>query len=156
MQTQLPAQIKIVWRLRAMIDGLIWVILVVGLAVVKTLWLIHMPWWPMIVVLGLGILHVGSHLILIPYRYAFWRYQISSNDVVLKSGFIFRKTEAIPIARIQNVTLEQGPLLRGQHLQSVKVQTAATTHEIAGVEESVADALREQIMQLAKEARDDA
>jgi membrane protein YdbS with pleckstrin-like domain len=24
-----------------------------------------------------GILHVGSHLILIPYRYAFWRYQIS-------------------------------------------------------------------------------
>lgn len=154
MQTQLPVQIKRVWRLRALIDGGIWVIVAGALWLANHLW--DWPWWLMAIALGLGVIHVSSHLVLIPYRYAFWRYQITPDDVVLQSGFIFRKTEAIPIARIQNVTLEQGPLLRGQHLQSVKVQTAATTHEIAGVEVSVADALREQIMQLAKEARDDA
>lgn len=154
MQTQLPAQIKTVWRLRALIDGVIWAILAVGLIIAHLLW--QWPWWLAAIVIGLGVLHVGGHLILIPYRYAFWRYQITADAVDLQRGFIFRKYEAIPISRIQNVTLEQGPLLRGQHLQSVKVQTAATTHEIAGVEEAVADALREQIMQLAKEARDDA
>jgi membrane protein YdbS with pleckstrin-like domain len=61
MQTQLPAQIKTVWRLRAMIDGLLWVILAVGLASwSKPYWLIHMPWWPIAFALGLGVSYMSA------------------------------------------------------------------------------------------------
>jgi membrane protein YdbS with pleckstrin-like domain len=95
-------------------------------------------------------------LLLIPYRYRFWRYAITPGAVYLRSGYLFRQEEAIPIARIQNVTLEAGPLLQWQGLQSVQIQTASTTHHIAGVTRAVADQLRDQIMRLAKEARDDA
>nr|WP_243681324.1 hypothetical protein [Lacticaseibacillus manihotivorans] len=57
MQTQLPAQIQTVWRLRALIDGLLWVILAVGFFIAHLLW--SWPWWLIAVALGLGLLHVA-------------------------------------------------------------------------------------------------
>lgn len=90
-----------------------------------------------------------------PYRYRFLRYNITPTAVFLQKGFFFRKNEAIPIARIQNVTLEQGPLLRWQQLQQVNIETASTAHVIDGVTASVANQLRTQILKLAQEARDE-
>ncbi|MFD1486150.1 PH domain-containing protein [Lacticaseibacillus baoqingensis] len=154
MQAQLPHQIKTVWRARAAIDGIIWLAITAALLICHHLW--QWPWWLAMIPLVAGILHVGSHLLLIPYRYRFWRYAITADAVYLRSGYLFRTEEAIPIARIQNVTLAAGPLLQWQSLQAVQVHTASTTHSIAGVTGAVADQLREQIMQLAKEARADA
>ena len=154
MQNHLPPQIKRVWRVRALIDGVIWLVIAIGLVVANHFW--SWPLWLAVIAVGAAIVHAGAHLVLIPYRYRFWRYQITDTAVYLRSGFIFRKSTAIPITRIQNVTLEAGPLLQWQKLQTVKVQTASDADEIAGVTQDVADALREQIMRLAKEARDDA
>lgn len=153
MQTQLPPEIRTVWRMRALIDGAIWLVLAAGLGVAHQLW--QTPLWLIAIPLAGAVLHTGTHLVLIPYRYAFWRYQITDSAVYLRSGYLFRKDEAIPINRIQNVTLTAGPLLQWQKLQAVAIQTASTTHTIAGVTLEVAAALREQIMQLALEARDD-
>ncbi len=154
MQNQLPPQIKRVWQVRAAIDGVIWLIIALGLGVANHFW--HWPLWLGFIAIGAAVLHAGCHFVLIPYRYNFWRYEITATAVYLRSGFLFRKSTAIPITRIQNVTLEAGPLLQWQQLQAVQVQTASDKHEIAGVTLEVANALREQIMQLAKEARDDA
>ncbi|WP_461214609.1 PH domain-containing protein [Lacticaseibacillus sp. GG6-2] len=154
MQKQLPPQIKRVWRMRAVIDGAIWLVIAIGLAVANHFW--HWPLWLAGIAVGAAVVHAGCHFVLIPYRYNFWRYQITATAVYLRSGFIFRKSTAIPITRIQNVTLEAGPLLQWQHLQAVQVQTASDKHEIAGVTLDVAAELRDKIMQLAKEARDDA
>ena len=75
--------------------------------------------------------------------------------LAVQKGFFFQKNEAIPIARIQNVTLEAGPLLQWQELQQVNIETASTAHVIDGVTRSVADQLRNQILQLAQEARNE-
>ncbi len=53
------------------------------------------------------------------------------------------------------MTLEAGPLLQWQELQQVNIETASTAHVIDGVTRSVADQLRNQILQLAQEARNE-
>lgn len=149
----LPEAMRTVWRVRAAIDAALWGGGIVGCAVAIGRW--HWPWWLVLgPVLGL-LLHPGLQLLLVPYRYAFWRYLITPEAVYLKRGYVFRSEEAVPISRVQNVTLTAGPLLRWQHLQAVQIETASTTHEIAGVTETVAAALRKRIMVLAQEARDE-
>lgn len=149
----LPATIKWVWRISALIWGAIWLLVAIGLFVAHRLW--QWPLWLAIAFAALAIVHVGIQHSLIPYRYRFGRYLITPTAVYLRSGFIFRKEEAVPISRIQNVTLEAGPLLQAKGLQSVQVETAATQHKIAGVTRDVAGQLRDRIMTLAQEARDD-
>ncbi|MFB9769981.1 PH domain-containing protein [Lactiplantibacillus modestisalitolerans] len=152
MEEQLPAAIKRVWLLSALISG------VIGIGVTGGLWLAHQwfNWWPWLVWAGLGltILDVVVELGLIPYRYRFWRYQITTDAVYIKRGVIFQREIAIPISRIQNVTLSAGPLLQLKALKAVAVETAASSYDIEGVTPAVADRLRHQIIALAKEARD--
>ncbi|MFD1392881.1 PH domain-containing protein [Lacticaseibacillus jixianensis] len=150
---QLPAQIKTVWRTKALIDGVIWLVITIFLVSAWRLW--GWPWWLAAVAGAATILHPGIHLVLIPYRYRFWRYLITPTAVYSRSGYIFRSEKAVPISRIQNVTLESGPLMQWQGLQEVQVQTASTTDTIAGVTKEVAAQLRDRIMQLAQEARDE-
>ncbi len=151
---RLPQQIKMVWRWMALLSG------GVGLIISAGLWLAHVYWhwwlWLVVVAVGLSLLDVLVELLLVPYRYAFWRYRITDNAVVLKSGVVFQKEVAIPISRIQNVTLKAGPLLQLVGLQAVTVETAATSDQIDGVTTAVADQLRNQILLLAREARDEA
>ncbi|RRK10230.1 hypothetical protein D1831_08695 [Lactiplantibacillus garii] len=151
---QLPRRIKTVWCYAALISG------GVGLLISAALWLAHTywHWWGWLPVLGvvLSLLDVVVELGLIPYRYAFWRYRITENAVYLSSGVFFKKQVAIPIGRIQNVTLAAGPLLQLVKLQAVTVETAAASDKIDGVTPAVADQLREQIIRLAREARDEA
>lgn len=149
----LPAQIKTVWRTKALIDGAVWLAITIFLVVAWQLW--HWPWWPAAITFAAAILHAGIHLVLIPYRYQFWRYLITPTAVYLRSGYIFRSEKAVPISRIQNVTLESGPIMQWQGLQEVQVQTASTTDSIAGVTQEVAAELRDRIMQLAQQARDE-
>lgn len=61
----------------------------------------------------------------------------------------------IPIARVQNVTLKQGPVLKWKSLQKVIIVTAAGSEDISGLRIQDADELKELIMRLAKEARND-
>lgn len=92
---------------------------------------------------------------LIGYRYAFHRYEVTSEDFAFQAGFIFRKTTYVPINRIQHVETEQGPLLRRENLMEIIVHTAATNHRLAGLDVADALALREQIIQLVKVAKED-
>lgn len=154
MAEQLPATIKQVWVIGALLNALGWLALAAALWVANSWW--AWPLWLVAIALALAVLHPLVHLVLIPYRYAFWRYQITPDAVYLKKGAIFRKEEALPITRIQNVTLEAGPVLAHYHLQAVSIETASTKHEIDGVTPAVAAQLRDQIMQLAMEARDEA
>ncbi|WP_461226056.1 PH domain-containing protein [Lacticaseibacillus suihuaensis] len=154
MEEHLPQQIKQVWRIGAGLSLLWWLAVTVGLLVANHLW--HWPLWLIAISLGLALLHPAIELALIPYRYAFWRFRITDTAVYLKEGAVFQKETAIPIRRIQNVTLEAGPILRAHGLQEVQIQTASTTDSLAGVTTAVANQLRDRILALAKEARDDA
>ncbi|MGO2671401.1 MAG: PH domain-containing protein [Lacticaseibacillus paracasei] len=149
----LPATIQRIWRASAAIWAL--VILIAGLLLIAAWHFWHWSLWLAIGAMGFAILQLIFRLALVPYRYRFWRYNITPTAVFLQKGFFFQENEAIPIARIQNVTLEAGPLLQWQELQQVNIETASTAHVIDGVTRPVADQLRNQILQLAQEARNE-
>ena len=149
----LPPRIKLIWGFSALGSCAALVV------VTALLWLTYQYWdWPLwITIVGL-VITIAEPLIeagLIPYRYRFTRYQISDLAVEMQAGFIFQKRVAIPIARVQNVTLKAGPLLQWQKLTAVSIATASTSHNIEGLELAEAEQLREQIMRLAQEARHD-
>ncbi|KRO16912.1 hypothetical protein IV56_GL000599 [Lacticaseibacillus saniviri JCM 17471 = DSM 24301] len=153
MGEQLPKQIQRIWRLTATIWLVVLLALIGGLFALQHFF--HWPAWMGITVLVMAIVVGGGLFAIVPYRYRFWRYQISPLALELQSGFFVRKFEAIPISRIQNVTLEAGPLLQWQHLQAVTVDTASTSHTIAGVTPEVAEQLQQRLLALAQEARDE-
>lgn len=149
----LPPRIKLIWGLSAL-GSFIALFIITGL-----IWLTYRYWnWPFWLVTTFAAFTILEPIIeaaLIPYRYRFTRYQISAAAVEMQSGFIFKKRVAIPIARVQNVTLNAGPLLQWQKLTKVSIATASTNHGIEGLELAEAEALRDQIMRLAREARHD-
>ena len=145
----LPERIKKVWRISALLS------LVVGSVMCAVIYLVvdHFDWpgWINYIAWTLVLLDFAVELLIIPYRYRFWLYQITTTDVEIESGFFLHKQTAIPISRIQNVTLQAGPLFQFFHLQSVKIETAAAAHEIAGVLPETATQLKKQLMELAQE-----
>ncbi|MFT8500537.1 MAG: PH domain-containing protein [Lacticaseibacillus paracasei] len=149
----LPATIQRIWRASAALWAL--VLIIIGVGLISAWFFCHWSFWLWLGLIGIAIIQLLFRLALVPYRYRFWRYNITPTAVFLQKGFFFQKNEAIPISRIQNVTLEAGPLLQWQTLQQVNIETASTAHVIDGVTRPVADQLRNQILQLAQEARDE-
>lgn len=146
----LPTKMKTVWRISAIGSLLIGLIIAAGCQFAH----IHFGWWvwPAWVCLLVTIIDVAMEFAIVPYRYRFWRYRISDDDVEIESGFFFHRQTAIPINRIQNVTLKAGPILQLVKLQTVQIETAATTHEIEALLPETAEELKQRIMVLAMEA----
>ncbi|WP_105956535.1 PH domain-containing protein [Apilactobacillus quenuiae] len=150
---KLPENVKKIWMQASIITFICWILFFVVsrflLAFIK--W----PTWISFIVLGIGILELICELSLIPYRYAFNKYRIAEEYVEIQKGFFFRKLSSIPIARVQNVNLDQGPLLRMQKLNSVDIDTAGDNHRIEAVTHQEAQLIRKQVMDLAMEARNE-
>ncbi|MGF2385465.1 PH domain-containing protein [Lentilactobacillus otakiensis] len=147
----LPAQIKTVWRISALFNTLLAAAVGVAGLVIYHFW--DYQWWVYAAsfFFVIAIIDFIVETSLVPYRYSFWLYTVTDDAVELRSGFIFRKLVSIPIARVQDVTLSAGPILQSQKLQEVRITTASTSHRIDGVEPSVGEQLRKQIMKLAVE-----
>ena len=95
-------------------------------------------------------------IILFPYlRWKNWRYSINENEIDLLRGILVKTETLIPLSRVQHVDTSQGPLLRWYGLSSVTISTAATTHQIPGLDEVIADRVRRQISNFARLADDD-
>lgn len=84
-----------------------------------------------------------------------WRYSINQKEIDLKHGILIKTRTLIPLSRVQHVDTRQGPLLRHYKLSSVTISTAATTHEIPGLDTVLADRVRRQISTFARLAEDD-
>lgn len=98
---------------------------------------------------------IGFAFLLPPLKWKRWRYSINQNEIDLLRGIIIRKETLIPLSRVQHVDTRQGPLLRWFNLSSVTISTAATTHEIPGLDEVIADKVRRKISTYARLAEDD-
>lgn len=98
---------------------------------------------------------IGVIFILPPLKWKRWRYSINQNEIDLLRGIIIRRETLIPLSRVQHVDTRQGPLLRWFNLSSVTISTAATTHEIPGLDEVIADRVRKKISTYARLAEED-
>ena len=154
---QMPATIKSVWRKTIILTGLIFIIIGAGL----TLLLTNLHAMNRAVTIGLaiyfGVIMLAAliALALIPYRYQFYRFEVTPEDLAFQKGYFFRSITYVPMNRIQHVETEQGPFLRKENLMEIVIHTAATSHRIAGLDMAEALTLREQIINLVKVAKED-
>ncbi len=103
----------------------------------------------------IALLAVLCLIVLPPIRYARWRYEISDEFLDIQKGIVWRTRTVIPFIRVQNTDTKQGPILRMFGLKNVTVSTAAEEHEIVGLDDVVADQLRDRAAELARIARED-
>lgn len=61
------------------------------------------------------------------FNYLFFRYRYDADEMVIRSGFVFRNERHVPYARIQNVDAVQGLLHRLLGVAEVRLETGAGT-----------------------------
>lgn len=149
----LPKKIITVWLLNKLFE------IIITIIIGTILWYCSRTFWPVsapyiIILLIIVILFDLINLALIPYFYRFWLYKITDDYVFIQSGFFLRKEHVIPINRIQNVDLEQDPIMQLTKLKKLKVITAANHYSIDGVSSKQAETLRQQIVKSARKARE--
>ncbi|SER42623.1 PH domain-containing protein [Salipaludibacillus aurantiacus] len=143
-----------VWKLTAGLGALFYFLLPLGYWGVSLIW--NLPGWPLYVLIAFAILLSLLNIFVIQkMQWKRWRYKIYENEVELMFGVFVVRRIIIPMIRVQHVDTRQGPILRYYNLASVTISTAATVHEIPGLSLEKADALRDHIAQLAREADPD-
>lgn len=98
-----------------------------------------------------GVLSIGVLPLL---RHRTWRYAVRPAEIDLQRGVVVRRRTIIPMARVQHVDTEAGLVARMLDITTLSVHTAAGEHEIPGLRESRAYALRTQIAREAHEPED--
>jgi membrane protein YdbS with pleckstrin-like domain len=79
-----------------------------------------------------------------------WRYEIREDEVDLQRGIAWVSRTLVPLARIQHVDTQSGPLQRRFGLATVVFYTAAGPNQIPELSAPVAAEVRERIAELTR------
>ena len=92
------------------------------------------------IVMGILILLQLLNTLLYPIiEYNQWKYIITEERIELVHGIFFITTSVIPIVRIQNINIQEGPINRPLHLAGIEIITAGGNFSIPNIEKSKAD-----------------
>ena len=146
---RLDPRAKTLWRITGALGAL--PLLVVGASVSWSLL--------RVVPLLLGVLPLLAALVLfvvlagvVPdLRWRRWRYEIRDEEVDLQRGIIWVSRTLVPLARIQHVDTQSGPLQRRFGLATVVFYTAAGANQIPELSAPVAAEVRDRISALTRE-----
>jgi putative membrane protein len=89
----------------------------------------------------IGLLWVPFQLMINRKRYESLECELTERSLNIRMGFLFRTEKTIPLDKIQDLSLHEGPLLRHLGLASLKVETAG-----GGSAQGVADATLTGVM----------
>ncbi len=103
---------------------------------------------PILAVIALVIILVG---IVPALRWRRWRYEIRAEEVDLQRGIVWINRTLVPLARIQHVDTQRGPLQRRFGLATVIFYTAAGPNHIPELSAPIAAEVRDRISELARE-----
>jgi len=84
-------------------------------------------------------------IILTPFQVRVHGWVEQSDDILIRSGAIFRNYEAVPYGRLQFVNVKQGPLQRKFDLADLTITTAGSTATISGLPTKEATRLRDDL-----------
>ena len=84
-------------------------------------------------------------------RWRRWRYEIRDDEVDLQRGILWVRRTLVPLARIQHVDTQSGPLQRRFGLATVVFYTAAGANHIPELSARVAAEARDRISELTRE-----
>ena len=93
-----------------------------------------------VIFLSIADIFIGSFL-----EYKQWRYAILQDKVELIKGIIIKEKTIIPISRIQNLKIKQGPIQRIYKITSVNIITAGGHHEIPALPMEKAEEILENL-----------
>lgn len=150
-----------VWRVRALIYIIIFSTTLVGSAIAVTYFFLDMTireidWYYYVIVFGVIAIFVIVFVFIVPkIRYRRWRYEIYEQEIYIQHGILIMTRTIVPMIRVQHVDTVQGPILKKYGLSTVKISTAATTHDIPALTDEDASNLRDQISVLARVDEDD-
>ncbi|HET8524913.1 MAG TPA: PH domain-containing protein [Thermomicrobiales bacterium] len=136
------------WRVTEAINGVSLVLIAGGITAILR-WQDVGLWWsllPLIVAIPVA---VALALLVPGLRYRQWRYEIGDQEVDLQHGIWTITRTLIPMARIQHVDTERGPLQQRLGLASVVLYTAAGASEIPALSVDIAAHVRDRIAALA-------
>ena len=103
---------------------------------------------PFLAALGLFVVLAG----VVPgLRWRRWRYEIREDEVDLQRGIVWVSRTLVPLARIQHVDTQSGPLQRRFGLATVVFYTAAGVNQIPELSAPVAGGVRDRIAELTRE-----
>ena len=97
---------------------------------------------------GIGILlcYLAIGMVIFPIiEYKQWGYKVEEDKVVIRHGIFFIQKTIIPIIRIQNITISQGPINRRLGLFQVEMALASGSFSIEGLDKETADAISENL-----------
>ena len=135
------------------ISAAIWALLSLALFGAPLVLMLTGVWpefWPWLAwaLLAVGVVWTAIALALVPRRVRALGYAEREDDLLWRSGILFRSVKAVPYGRLQYVDVEDGPLLRRFDLQKVTLKTASDSAdlEIPGLTKAEAQRLREVLM----------
>jgi membrane protein YdbS with pleckstrin-like domain len=103
---------------------------------------------PLLAALMLFVVFVG---VVPDLRWRRWRYEIRDEEVDLQRGIVWVSRTLVPLARIQHVDTQSGPLQRRFALATVIFYTAAGPNQIPELSAPVAAEVRDRIAALTRE-----
>ncbi len=115
------------------------------------------PWKPQ--VLAVTLVLAAAHLTVMPrWRYRVHRWELTSDAVYTRSGWFTQEWRIAPVARIQTVDTERGPIGRLFRLAKVTVTTASAAGPLVidGLDEKSAMTFAAEVTAAAPVAGDDA
>jgi membrane protein YdbS with pleckstrin-like domain len=83
-------------------------------------------------------------------RYRRWRWEVREHEIDLQRGVLIERRTLIPMERVQHVETERSIIGQALDLATVKIHTAAGSHEIPLLAEYDAGRLRARIAELAR------
>ncbi len=137
------------WRIKGLIYMFCYLMVMIG-AVLFRHFFLPSPFF-ILIILGvfLVLLSIVQVLIIPVVRMIYWGYEISERDIDIQHGIIVIKRSLIPMAKIQHVDTEHGPIMRFFNLATLSISTAGTRHKIPALKFDTARNLRKQISSLA-------
>lgn len=82
------------------------------------------PAWIVFIPLGIYLLIALSSVVYANAAASRYRFEVQEEEVVVRKGVFFTTTTRIPLRRVQDIHVRQGPLLRAFGLASIKLDTA--------------------------------
>ncbi|WP_157641151.1 PH domain-containing protein [Longispora albida] len=78
-------------------------------------------------------------LVLIPWRYRYYRYTLNADCVIVERGRLWRQRQVYPLSRILYCETRQGPILRWFNLFTVRTATIVESRSIGPLSRAEAD-----------------
>lgn len=118
-----------------------------GGAAVLTGYLSQPGWWQLLLYLPAAwiLIHHVVRIFIIPYQVRIHGWAEQNEDLLVRSGAVFRRYLAVPYGRLQFVVVKQGPLQRKFDLAELSIITAGSNAKISGLPTREATRLRDDL-----------